>query len=120
MPNTEVRGRDVHAPVEFVVLNGTEYKTVYNNRTARIAEDVYEQQYGKDVGYATILREIAVGKYKAIMALFYAAIASGGSDMTWEEFDAAFNLDSIPNVREIIAGAVAKSLPKVDEKSENP
>ena len=45
------RGRDMSAPVEFITLNGTQYKTVYNNQTARIAEDVYEQQYGKDVGY---------------------------------------------------------------------
>ena len=63
------RGRDMSAPVEFITLNGTQYKTVYNNQTARIAEDVYEQQYGKDVGYGEILKGIAKGKYSAIMAL---------------------------------------------------
>ena len=122
MPNkAELRGRDVHAPVEFVVLNGVQYKTVYNNRTARIAEDVYEQQYGKDVGYGQILQDVARGKYSAVMAMFYASIISAGTDMSWDEFDAAFNLDSIPGVREIIAGAVAKSLPRTDETDgENP
>ena len=116
------RGRDMSAPVEFITLNGTQYKTVYNNQTARIAEDVYEQQYGKDVGYGEILKGIAKGKYRAIMALFYAAIISGGAQLSWEDFDAQFHLDSIEGVREIIARAVQKTLPDVPEQedTENP
>lgn len=116
------RGRDMSAPVEFITLNGTQYKTVYNNQTARIAEDVYEQQYGKDVGYGEILKGIAKGKYSAIMALFYAAIISGGAQLSWEDFDAQFHLDSIEGVREIIARAVQKTLPDVPEQedAENP
>lgn len=55
---TAMRGRDMSAPVEYITLNGTRYKTVYNNQTARLAEDVYEQQYGKDVGYG----EIQIGR----------------------------------------------------------
>ena len=107
------RGRDMSAPVEFITLNGTQYKTVYNNQTARIAEDVYEQQYGKDVGYGEILKGIAKGKYSAIMALFYDAIISGGAQL---------HLDSIEGVREIIARAVQKTLPDVPEQedTENP
>ena len=119
---TAMRGRDMSAPVEFITLNGTQYKTVYNNQTARIAEDVYEQQYGKDVGYGEILKGIAKGKYSAIMALFYAAIISGGAQLSWEDFDAQFHLDSIEGVREIIARAVQKTLPDVPEQedTENP
>ena len=112
------RGRDMSAPVEFITLNGTQYKTVYNNQTARIAEDVYEQQYGKDVGYGEILKGIAKGKYSAIMALFYAAIISGGAQLSWEDFDAQFHLDSIEGVREIIARAVQKTLPDVPEQED--
>lgn len=120
--NAALRGRDMSAPVEFITLNGTQYKTVYNNQTARIAEDVYEQQYGKDVGYGEILKGIAKGKYSAIMALFYAAIISGGAHLSWEDFDAQFHLDSIEGVREIIARAVQKTLPDVPEQedAENP
>ena len=114
------RGRDMSAPVEFITLNGTQYKTVYNNQTARIAEDVYEQQYGKDVGYGEILKGIAKGKYSAIMALFYAAIISGGAQLSWEDFDAQFKLDSIEGVREVIARAIQKSLPEAPEEPENP
>ncbi len=108
------RGRDMSAPVEFITLNGTQYKTVYNNQTARIAEDVYEQQYGKDVGYGEILKGIAKGKYSAII--------SGGAQLSWEDFDAQFHLDSIEGVREIIARAVQKTLPDVPEQedTENP
>ena len=48
----QIRGRDISAPIEYITLDGTRYKTVYSNQTARLAEDVYERQYGMDVGYA--------------------------------------------------------------------
>ena len=117
---TAMRGRDMSAPVEYITLNDTRYQTVYDNQTARLAEDVYEQQYGKDVGYGEILQGIARGKYSAIMALFYAAIVSGGAQLTWEDFDAQFKLDSIEGVREVIARAIQKSLPDAPEEPENP
>ncbi|MEG0902535.1 MAG: hypothetical protein RSG96_10455, partial [Clostridia bacterium] len=92
---TESRGRDVAAPIEHVTIDGKPYRLLFNNYAARVAEDVYEQFYGKDVGYGDILKGIARGKYAAVMALFYAAMVAGGTDMPWEEFDAKFKLDSI-------------------------
>ena len=52
------RGRNVSAPVQHVRLNGTRYALVFNNKAMRIAEDVYSEQYGKDIGFFDIVTEL--------------------------------------------------------------
>lgn len=117
-----LRGRDVSAPIQSIELEGQRYTLAFTNKAARVAEDVYEQIYGKDVGYAEILVLLARAKYSAIMAIFYGALVAGGADMSWEEFDSAFKLDSVPGVKEAILKGVVDSLPKADTKEdgENP
>lgn len=117
------RGRDVSAPITHITLNGTRYKLAFTNMAARVAEDVYEQQYGQDMGYANILAALTKFKYKAVMAMLYGALIAGGTSMSWDEFDAAFKLDSIDGIRDIILKGVVDSLPKADEakdEAENP
>ncbi len=116
------RGRDVSAPVKYIELNGQRYALAFNNKAARVAEDVYEQVYGKDTGYAEILTSLTRAKYSAIMAVFYGALVAGGTDMSWEDFDSAFKLDSIPGIKELIIKGVVDSLPKAStsEDEENP
>lgn len=118
-PQTE-RGRDMSAPVTHITLNGHRYALAFNNHSARVAEDIYEQVYGKDVGYADILAALAKFKYKAVMAVFYGALVAGGTDMGWDEFDETFKLDSIDGIREIIAKGVADALPVATEDSDTP
>ena len=112
------RGRDVSAPVTHITIDGRRYALAFNNRSARIAEDIYEQVYGKDVGYAEILAALAKFKYKAVMAMFYGAMVAGGAEIDWETFDEKFKLDSIDGIREIIAKGVIDALPKDNEGSE--
>lgn len=117
------RGRDMSAPITHITMNGTRYKLAFTNMAARVAEDVYEQQYGQDVGYADILAALTKFKYKAVMAMLYGALIAGGTSMSWDEFDAAFKLDSIDGIRDIILKGVVDSLPKADEakdEAENP
>lgn len=116
------KGRDVSAPITHITLNGTRYKLAFTNMAARVAEDVYEQQYGQDMGYANILAALTKFKYKAVMAMLYGALIAGGTSMSWDEFDAAFKLDSIDGIRDIILKGVADSLPKADasEDAGNP
>lgn len=117
------RGRDMSAPITHITLNGTRYQLAFTNMAARVAEDVYEQQYGQDVGYADILAALTKFKYKAVMAMLYGALIAGGTSMSWDEFDAAFKLDSIDGIRDIILKGVVDSLPKADEakdEAENP
>lgn len=117
------RGRDMSAPITHITLNGTRYKLAFTNMAARVAEDVYGQQYGQDVGYADILAALTKFKYKAVMAMLYGALIAGGTSMSWDEFDAAFKLDSIDGIRDIILKGVVDSLPKADEakdEAENP
>lgn len=116
------RGLDVSAPVKHIELNGQRYALAFTNKAARVAEDVYEQAYGKDVGYAEILAALTRAKYSAIMAVFYGALVAGGTDMSWKDFDDAFKLDSIPGIKELVIKGVIDSLPKADasENTENP
>lgn len=107
------------APVNEITLDGKRYALVFSNKAARVAEDVYEQQYGQDAGYADILTALTKFKYKAVMAVFYGALVAGGTDMSWDEFDATFKLDSIPGIREIITKGVVDALPKADTKGED-
>ena len=114
------RARDVSAPIQFITLDGTRYKLAFTNRAARVAEDVYEQVYGRDVGYTEILKALANFKYKAVMAVFYGALIAGGAEMGWETFDTLFKLDSIEGIREIIVQGVVDALPKDSGGNENP
>ena len=114
------RARDVSAPIQFITLDGTRYNLAFTNRAARVAEDVYEQVYGRDVGYTEILKALANFKYKAVMAVFYGALIAGGTEMDWETFDNLFKLDSIEGIREIIVQGVVDALPKDSGGNENP
>lgn len=115
----QVRGRDVDAPVQHVTIDGQSYEMRFDNRAARVAEDVYEQQYGMDKGYYDILAEMARKKHRAIEAVVYGAMVSGGHDMDWAEFDAKFTLGSLDAVREAIQTALIESLPDDDGNAKN-
>lgn len=110
-PKTQ-RARDIGAPIQHITLDGQRYMLTFSNKAARVAEDVYEQIYGLDVGYADILKSLAQFKYKAVMAVFYGALIAGGADMDWQTFDELFKLDSIDGIRELIVKGVVDALPK--------
>jgi len=119
--SSKTRARDINAPLSEVIIGEKTYKLVFNNRCARVAEDVYELHYGQDVGYSEILRSVAKVKIKALMAMFFGALVAGGSEMTWPEFDEGFKFDSIPGVKEAILRGIEASLPKPQEgKEPNP
>lgn len=120
-PKTQ-RARDIGAPVRHITLDGQRYTLTFSNKSARVAEDVYEQIYGLDVGYTDILKSLAQFKYKAVMAVFYGALIAGGADMDWQTFDELFKLDSIDGIREIIVKGVVDALPKENggEDTANP
>ena len=65
----------------------------------------------------------SANKFILVVAMLYGALIAGGTSMSWDEFDAAFKLDSIDGIRDIILKGVADSLPKADDAkdgAENP
>jgi len=109
------KGRDLAAPAQQLTLDGVQYKLVFNNRAARIAEDVYEDVYKRpDKGYFDILGDAGKGRYAAMQALYYGALIAGGAEMTFAEFDSRFSLGSVEGVSEIIMRELSKSLPPED------
>ncbi len=110
------RGRDVAAPERAIICDGKRYPLVFNNRTARLVEDVYDQYLGRgDLGYYDAMNELATPKHRALMAFMYAAIVSGGGNVAWEDFEKDFRLDDIEGMAATIRTAVVESLPEAPE-----
>ncbi|MEG1358380.1 MAG: hypothetical protein RSE23_01825 [Clostridia bacterium] len=116
----EERGRDIAAPELALLLGGERYVLKFSNRAARIAEDVYADQFGKDLGYYVILQEAAQFKHCALQAIYYGALCAGGADMPWDTFDELFSVASIEGMGDIIHKALAQSMPEPDPKNARP
>ncbi|MBR4081346.1 MAG: hypothetical protein IKK21_06140 [Clostridia bacterium] len=114
MSETIMKGRDVAAPVKQITFMGQRYAMKFNNRAARIAEDIYADQYGADIGYYAIMAEVAMPKHRALMALIYAGIKAAGADVTWEDFDENFRITDVDGVAQAVRHGVIQSLPDED------
>ena len=120
-----VRGADITAPLDRIELAGEEYPLRFDLACMRVAEDVYEIQYGRSDNFAQIARALGKGKLGAVMALLYGALLSGiaaekKEPMSWAEFSEKFRLTSIPAVKELLMKKLTDALPKAEEKEENP
>lgn len=118
MQASEIMGRDISRPVDSMELDGVTYKLVHDLNSFRIAEDVYELQYGRNVSFGTIAQHLAAGRIGAIMAVLYGALVAGGTAMTWKDFNARFKLLDIPGFKEQLLDNVKKALPEVDPKAQ--
>lgn len=94
-----LRGQDIDAPQDVIELDGKRYPIRFDNTTFRVAEDVYELEYKRNLNFADIAAQLSAAKLGALMAIFYGALVAGGADMTWTEFSRAFKLTSIPGVK---------------------
>ena len=125
MKSEEVRGRDISRPMDHIELNGVEYPIAFDMASMRVAEDVYELQYGRNLNFADIVRHLMAGKIGAIMAILYGALLSGakargGEPMTWAAFADSFRLTSIPYIRDKLMKNVTEALPKAEGNEANP
>lgn len=121
-----LRGVDISRPMDHIELAGESYPLAFDLASMRVAEDVYELQYGRNLNFADIVRHLAAGKLGAVMAVLYGALLSGSRDnaekepMTWAEFSDKFKLTSIPGVRELLMKNVQAALPIAEGKAANP
>ena len=109
-----IKGQDMAAPVKTVTLEGKTYQLAFNNKSARLAEDVYNEQYGRDVNYLEILKDMAAFKHRALLAVIYGALIAGGAEMDYETFESAFTYDAIDGLRDIIKKGVFDALPEAE------
>lgn len=121
---SEIRGADVSSPIARVTLDGEEFPLKFDLNAFRVAEDIYELEYGRDVNFARIIQQLANGKLGAVMAVLYGGICSAAAEkgqkaLRWGEFAEKFRLDSIPGVTEMLMQKVAEAMPEVD-KAGNP
>ena len=138
--NETIMGRDISRPIDHIELDGVEYPLAFDNACMRVAEDVYELQYGRGMmNFADIVRQLGAGKLGAIMAVLYGALLSGATTpsgaarhlpqegrqgegvMTWGEFADKFRLTSIPGVQALLMKNLQQALPKTEgQEGENP
>lgn len=111
---TYKRGRDIAAPMSTIEFQGKHIPIKFSNRAARIAEDIYAEEFGCDIGYYAILAEVAVPKHRALMAVLYGAVAAAGNPISWQEFDENFHLTDVPGVAAAIRRGTMDSLPQED------
>ncbi len=122
---SEIRGVDISRPLDSLEIDGTTYPLAFDMNAMRVAEDVYELQYNRILGFADIIRHLTAGRIGAIMAVLYGALLSGAkasdaTPMTWGEFAEKFKLTSIPSVKEMLLRNVKNALPQVEADEGNP
>ena len=122
---SEIRGVDISRPLDHLEMDGENYPLAFDMNSMRVAEDVYELQYNRILGFADIIRHLTAGRIGAIMAVLYGALLSGATasdatPMTWGEFAEKFKLTSIPSVKEMLLRNVKNALPQVEADEGNP
>ena len=125
MAKSEIRCVDISRPIDHLEMDGKSYALAFDMNAMRVAEDVYELQYGRILGFADIVKHLAAGRISAITAVLYGALLSGaasGKDkpMTWGEFMGKFKLTSVPGIREKLMRNIQNALPKAENDPENP
>lgn len=106
-----VRGRDLVQPAQMVTLDGVQYRLKWGNKQARITEQVYEEQYGRDVEYMQIMADLKMQKHRALEACIYGAMIAGGAQMDFDRFEELFTYDSIDQLRDVVRQSVLDTLP---------
>ena len=119
MSEKNVRGRELAAPQTEMEFDGQMCPLKFDMNCFRIAEDVYEEEYGQDANFAEIAVKLTKGRLGAIMAVSYAALVSGGLNITFPNFQAVFKLTDIPGVRDRMTDLLADALPDPDPDEAN-
>ncbi|MBQ8109550.1 MAG: hypothetical protein IJ124_05245 [Clostridia bacterium] len=125
MAEKDIRGTDISAPLDRIELAGKEYPLRFDLACMRVAEDVYEIQYGRSDNFAQILKSLGAGKLGAVMAILYGALLSGiaaekKEPMPWDEYAEKFRLTSVPSVRELLMEKLTDALPRAEGDAGNP
>lgn len=122
LQKSEIMGRDISAPIDTMELDGKVYRLRHDLNSFRIAEDVYDIHYGRNVSFGVIAQHLAAGRIGAIMAVLYGAISAasieaGNMPMTWPVFFTKFKLTDIPGfddeLRKQLMKNVQRALPEV-------
>lgn len=119
----EIRAADITRPTDHLEMDGKTYPLTFDLECMRVAEEVYELQYGRNLNFAIIVLHLAAGKLGAVMAVLYGALLSGAranhtEPMTWAEFAEKFRLTSIPAVKDLLLAKVKEALPKAEGEGE--
>lgn len=113
----QIMARDMSAPKKTIAVNGREYTLVFDCNTLRICEDVYEDHYKRQKNFAAIADELSRNRIGAIMAILYAALISGGAELSWQQYTEWFRLENLSSISEALVAGISEALPEAKETS---
>lgn len=112
--NKTQRGRDLAGSYVDFEYCGKSYRLVANNHSAMLTEAIYEEKFGRDMGFYDILAELQVPKHRAIMAFIYGMLSDTDPSVTWDDFVKNFKLTDITEFARLLAKLVTENMPKVE------
>jgi len=118
---TQTKLTDMGARNLELNFNGTHYSVPFNNKAMRCAEQVYEDQYEKpNADWIEILKDLTNGKLRAVQAVYFGALHAAHPEISWDEFDASFNLSDVPAVANALGKAISNAMPDEGRAQDNP
>lgn len=122
MADRIVKAKDLRAATKYITVDGTRVKMLFNNYCYYLAEDIYDREFGRDVGFEKILAEASDGKLRALMALTYAAIKAAGNEEkigSFKYFMDNFNLVDMQSMSADVIEGIAETLPDQEDDGKN-
>ena len=107
--------KDLTAPIRHVKIGDKQYELVFNNRFIREVETVYDADYKTPKPAPMVFAEAHAGMVRALYALFYAAARAGGMQMSFDEFEEAFNIMEVEGVQELLLRSIDEALPETEK-----
>lgn len=110
---------DMRVNERVLELNEKAYKLDFDMQAFSYAEQVYREQFDRDVNVAVIIRELFDVKMSAVMAFCYGAMRSGGEAVTWQDFSKhIFTYSNFDTVFDVVAGAIEELFASDGEDAE--
>jgi len=108
-------GRELRPSEITVTLDGNDINGKFDLMAASVAEDVYEEKYGKYADILGIARQLSRGSTAAALVILYAALVRGGLEMEFDAFASRFDLKQLQAVRGEALRMVMHFLPREDK-----
>lgn len=112
---SEIRARDLRSAELTITFKGEKRRMVFDNYAYAAAEDIYQEEYGRDEGIYKILADMAHGRTRGIFAIAYGALKSGGlKNLTFRDFMEHFSIAEMEKLNHDMRTGVMNSMPPVE------
>lgn len=122
MSKVIVKARDLRAATKYITIGGVRLRMLFNNYAYYLAEDIYDREFGRDIGFEAIIADASAGKIRALLALVYATVKAGGNEEklgTFQYFMENFDLEDMKSISADVIEGISETLPDVEDEGKN-